>query len=635
MSHPSLIEIEPTTSEFSLKYNNQGTEENVITINPAGKYIDGHNSTLVNFNYNNIDIKGATIEELSIENLLVKGNLTDNTFNIKDPTIIDSVSSDIKLSSYLNSNPGGTGDLEIVELSKNIFISPDKDYMILGEKIPFISGDVPELYLLKYNNSSKKYIRSFSIKDALFRRYGAKIFPEGKHYFNSEWSVNAMKDTNNKYTRLIIIHKHTYNPALEYTLTPASNIGKGYTIVKNVQGGDGIITQLDNPSGTTMYVMNIKVNYDGIDIAIGDTINNKDSSIIKFELFNDINYQFDSSINKINPNSIRNFVIAPEIQNPNNNTIDEKLNLFYNGASWDWGINGYPGYKTAGQFKTVSYDYKLANNDNNRAHYLFDAGGYSGIQIIDEDLSKSKFILVPFYVYDKNALAGQSKYRPYMFLYKLDWNNNAWSIAANGNTYASHKLSFMGRTEFGIDGKQLSSNDAAILAPLQNVSEIKLDNRLGCIVRKTKFKSLIKETCETEFYNEYIVFASEYRQATNLKEISSVYSYTLNIQTKYLVNDFNCDTEDVSLVNINNNLNQLVINNWAIENNNNNKNILAFFQDKGIESDVINGTTNLYYSNISVDENLQYLAISAPYYSTIYTPVPNWVVPSELSASLH
>ena len=68
MSHPSLIEIEPTTSEFSLKYNNQGTEENVITINPAGKYIDGHNSTLVNFNYNNIDIKGATIEELSIEN---------------------------------------------------------------------------------------------------------------------------------------------------------------------------------------------------------------------------------------------------------------------------------------------------------------------------------------------------------------------------------------------------------------------------------------------------------------------------------------------------------------------------------------------------------------------------------------
>ena len=55
MSHPSLIEIEPTTSEFTLKYNNGGQVEDIITINPVSKFIDGNDITLKNFTYSNIN----------------------------------------------------------------------------------------------------------------------------------------------------------------------------------------------------------------------------------------------------------------------------------------------------------------------------------------------------------------------------------------------------------------------------------------------------------------------------------------------------------------------------------------------------------------------------------------------------
>ena len=73
MSHPSLIEIEPTTSEFTLKYNNGGNVEDIITINPVGKFIDGNDITLKNFTYSNINIEEFEVKNLSMENLMVDG----------------------------------------------------------------------------------------------------------------------------------------------------------------------------------------------------------------------------------------------------------------------------------------------------------------------------------------------------------------------------------------------------------------------------------------------------------------------------------------------------------------------------------------------------------------------------------
>ena len=80
MSHPSLIEIEPTTSEFTLKYNNGGNVEDIITINPVGKFIDGNDITLKNFTYSNINIEESKVKNLSMENLIVDGKFTFNSY---------------------------------------------------------------------------------------------------------------------------------------------------------------------------------------------------------------------------------------------------------------------------------------------------------------------------------------------------------------------------------------------------------------------------------------------------------------------------------------------------------------------------------------------------------------------------
>ena len=96
MSHPSLIEIEPTTSEFTLKYNNNGNVEEILTINPTGltgddgatkSVINGYGATLQNFIYEDVDISGVNITDLTMDNLIVSGKFSFNSYNSGDTYI--------------------------------------------------------------------------------------------------------------------------------------------------------------------------------------------------------------------------------------------------------------------------------------------------------------------------------------------------------------------------------------------------------------------------------------------------------------------------------------------------------------------------------------------------------------------
>ena len=137
MSHPSLIEIEPTTSEFTLKYNNGGNVEDIITINPVGKFIDGNDITLKNFTYSNINIEESKVKNLSMENLIVDGKFTFNSYVpgnelvATTDALATNMGNKIQLSTYKKN--WRYGDSGFIEIKKSKFIALKND-IISDEK---------------------------------------------------------------------------------------------------------------------------------------------------------------------------------------------------------------------------------------------------------------------------------------------------------------------------------------------------------------------------------------------------------------------------------------------------------------------------------------------------------------------
>ena len=101
-----------------------------------------------------------------MENLIVSGKFSFNSYNAGDTYIGNpSDTSEIKLNKYYEIIRGTTPDVieKTRELSQDFYISPDKEVMIISEKLPGWSNDIPKAYLFKYNTTSKKYTLSFEI----------------------------------------------------------------------------------------------------------------------------------------------------------------------------------------------------------------------------------------------------------------------------------------------------------------------------------------------------------------------------------------------------------------------------------------------------------------------------------------
>ena len=584
MSKPSIIEIEPSNSNFTLKYNNGGKVENVISINPIDKTIDGNNMTLENFNYTGLTFDAANVDKLTASNIEIEGDVTTNTSKLRGTIKYDTFT-----------NQGFTFNISDEIVSDNLFISPDKSFIIISGIIQNLHNylKVPSLILCKYNYSTKKYEFKLDIIAALQKRYKEAstgvvtdvhsletILPAKRSFYNSTWEVSILKGDEGRYDRLIMVHKHSFLDAIadntdrdeSYTLyntptTAAADFVVTSGTLSNVAArGEYYGTTTPStynaaasgsPSGTTLYVLQLISDYS--DISQGEFINNTSSlqneiysSSKKFLLFNDAQYipqtvgntlkaSLDNSAQTAigdvcaNLNSIQNFILDSETNASEHTSVSpdiqsELIQKFHSSDSQHYsGYYDVIGYTPTGNIKDF---------EESKGHFLFEAGGYSGIQSLKIS-SNEYMIIIPFMTNEKKNIsaAGSKNYkRTFIFMYKLYWSNDRQVLSGvntNGSPYKyvipNHSLEFYGRTEIGYDGVQFLNSHSKI--PLNfNIQSLTSSNSSTSnefsstdSSNPPKFGCILRENTATNLNN----FGGAYDETSNPKKNNKWKQYNL------------------------------------------------------------------------------------------------------------
>ena len=315
-------------------------------------------------------------------------------------------------------------------------------------------------------------------------------------YYNSSWTVDAIKGTNDKYTRLFIAHRFDYQPidsstnsfksfvfsvsnttrqnttpnfAAAYDLFDGN--GSGYTIGSAI---DHHTTQKLCPHTTRAYIMDLKTDYSNISeglLSSGEPCssgnNDKYTSILQVMLFNDNVYTklYTSNLNgAANPNTTRNFVHMPEDYD-HRTTPDATSNdlyiedVFTSKTALTTSIkpDSTSGAEILDASDTSSLNY---NTTFNLENIMFDIGGYTGIKFIsnNDGVGTNNInyaqLLITFYAYnsiDSDVLYNTAYICDYLVTY-----DPSISTSTVDFIYPNHNIQFNSRTNIGYSGLQLN-----------------------------------------------------------------------------------------------------------------------------------------------------------------------------------